>query len=194
MSVDAAALAASLQALGADPAMTASVSPLSGRLARIVGAAQDLLAVNAVGVLLLGSAHGMRTAAATGPVAAALERSQESLALGPGMDAVTSGKVVRVTDLADDSRYATLWSAVEFSGSRSVLAAPIFARGTVIGNLNAIRSDAHAWTDFEANATAQFADFVGSLVDLAAIAAEAEYAAQIRAARLAPVGDDEIAE
>ena len=137
---------------------------LSHQLGVLVGAAVELLDVDAVGVLLLDDADRIRTAAVTAPSAAALETAQERLLLGPGVDVQRLRRVVTVSDLADDPAYRPLWDQVSGAGVRGVLSAPVWVGHEVVGNLNAITERVHEWSDVERRAGAAYASLVGQLL------------------------------
>jgi len=137
---------------------------LSHQLGVLVGAAAELLGVDAVGVLLLDEADRIRTAAVTGPSATALETAQERLLIGPGVDVQRLRRVVTVSDLAEDPAYRPLWDEVAGAGVRGVLSAPVWIGHEVVGNLNAITEGVHDWSDAERRAGAAYASLVAQLL------------------------------
>jgi len=141
---------------------------LGERLSAVVTAAADLLRVESVGLLLLDDADRVRCVAATGDAAEVLERAQETLVVGPGVDALTGRETVAVTDLADEPRYEPLWSAVAGHGVRAVLAAPITLGGQVVGNLNALELQPHPWSAVQRRCAEAFAGIIGQMLGLAA--------------------------
>jgi GAF domain-containing protein len=144
---------------------------LSHQLGVLVGAAAELLGVDAVGVLLLDEADRIRTAAVTGPSATALETAQERLLIGPGVDVQRLRRVVTVSDLAEDPAYRPLWDEVAGAGVRGVLSAPVWVGHEVVGNLNAITGRVHEWSDAEKRAGAAYASLVAQLLVAATRAA-----------------------
>ena len=157
---------------GPDPAdgLTADalVGSLSEQLDAVVSAAAELLHVECVGLLLLDDADRVRCVAATGPAAEVLERAQERIAVGPGIDALGDRGIVAVTDLADEPRYAPLWREVAGHGVRAVLAAPIRLDDQVVGNLNALDPQPHPWSAAQQRSAETMAGIVGQLLGLAA--------------------------
>jgi len=168
VAVDDRALARSLREL------TATITPVatvSEQLHVVVGAAAELLGVDCVGVLLLDDLDRIRTVAASGPAAAALEAAQEHLQAGPGVDVLTEGRVLRVDDLAAAPGYGVLWSQLSGAGVRGVLSAPVVVRGEVVGNLNAVTAQRHHWSAAESLAAEAFASLIGQLLHAATSAA-----------------------
>lgn len=144
---------------------------LSHQLGVLVGAAAELLGVDAVGVLLLDEHDRVRTAAVTAPSATALETAQERLLIGPGVDVQRLRRVLTVTDLAEVPAYRPLWDEVAGSGVRGVLSAPVWVGEEVVGNLNALTERAREWSDAERRAAAAYASLVGQLLAAATRAA-----------------------
>ncbi len=169
--LDDAALARSLRELTERLTVDVLAGPLSSQLAAVVSAAAELLGVDSVGLLLLDDTDRVRTEASTGRAAERLERAQEKVAVGPGVDALTARAAVAVVDLAAEPRYGPLWEEVAGHGVRAVLAAPVRLDGQVVGNLNAVVPDPHDWSTAERRSAEVLADVVGQLLGLAAAAA-----------------------
>ncbi len=144
------------------------VQTVSRQLEVLVGAAVELLRVDAVGVLLLDEADRMRTVAVTGPAAAALEMAQERLQIGPGVEVQALRRVVSVPDLAADLKYGALWREVADAGVCGVLSVPVWVQHEVVGNLNAITEQAHDWSEAEQRAGEAYAGLVGQLLLISA--------------------------
>jgi len=159
-------LATSLRELG-DRLDGTQIEPLGTRLGTVVSAAADLLGVESIGLLLLDDTDRIRSVASTGPAARVLELAHEKVVVGPGVDAL-NGEMLAVTDLAAEPRYAVLWREVAGHGVRAVLAAPVRLGELVVGNLNAVLPEPHAWTPAERRSAAAFAGIVGQLLGLAA--------------------------
>ena len=143
-------------------------SALADRMARVVESAAEVLGVDSVGLMLLDQQHTLRTAGYTGSTASELEQVQIEIGEGPGIDASESAETVAVADLAESPSYARLWRRLANSGVRAVLASPVRVWGRVIGNLNAIRKEAHRWTENEIRANEAYAKVIGMAFDLAA--------------------------
>lgn len=173
MSIDEQALESSLQSLTAGFRPGLGGAALSVELSRLVSAAAEVLKVDCVGLLMLDDHDRIRTVAATGPAAAALEAAQEELHVGPGVDGISLRESVVVADLAARAEYAALWRRVGDLGVRAVLSAPIWVGEELVGNLNAVTPDPHDWTPSEIRAGAAFASVVGQLLRLGAVAGAA---------------------
>src|SRR5215213_9024559 len=124
-------------------------SALADRLARVVESAVEVLRVDSVGLMLLDQHDALRPAGFTGFAASALEQVQIEIGEGPGIDASKRAETIAVTDLAEAPCYARLWRRLANTGVRAVLASPVRVWGNVIGNLNAVRSQPHRWTETE---------------------------------------------
>ncbi len=130
----------------------------------LVSAAADLLKVDCVGVLLLDEAGRVRTVAASGPAAAALEAAQEQWQCGPGVDVLATGQVLAVVDLATAPEYRRLWPQLADAGVRGVLAAPVVVRNEVVGNLNAVTGQRQHWSDADRRGAQALAGLIGELL------------------------------
>jgi len=165
--VDDGALGRSLCDLSDRLDIDAPVEPLGLRLAAVVSAATELLHVDSVGLVLLDDVDRVRSVASTGRAAEVLEKAQERITVGPGIDALT-GEMVAVADLAAVPRYGALWREVAGQGVRAVLSAPIRVGEDVVGNLNALVRSPHTWSAAQRRSAEAFAGIVGELLGLAA--------------------------
>jgi GAF domain-containing protein len=161
------ALAHSLRELVDHLAPDAFVGELSAQLAAVVVATARLLGVESVGILLLDDADRVRSVAASGPAAEALETAQERVAVGPGLDAL-QGAMIAVPDVAAEPRYAPLWQEIADCGVRAVLAAPILLGAQVVGNLNAVVPDPHVWSTAQQRSAEAVAGIVAQMLGLTA--------------------------
>lgn len=168
MPIDQAALSRSLAQLTAGLTTVPSAAALTSRLAVVVSAAQDVLCVEAVGLLLLSDGGKLRTVATTGPASATLEKAQEDLGVGPGVDTVRTQATVAVADLRAEAAYAPLWEGVDGAGVRAVVSAPVTVGRQVVGNLNGMRPQPHQWSSGEVSAVEAFAGVVGALLAMSA--------------------------
>jgi GAF domain-containing protein len=80
---------------------------------------------------------GAVTAAHVGEVAVQVDLLQYELGSGPCLDASRGGVVVRVDDLAEDTRFGRVGPRAAELGVRSCLAVPLPYQGTSIGALSA---------------------------------------------------------
>ncbi len=137
--------------------------PLLDQLRRVVAAADDVLGVDGVGVLLLDDRDAVRSVASSGPRGRALEMAQQELGVGPGVDTVRHGRTVVVTDLARGA-YAALAERLFETPVRAVVSAPIRVRDRVVGNLNVLRAEPGEWSAGQVRAAEAFAELIGVLL------------------------------
>jgi GAF domain-containing protein len=172
MPIDQLALASTLQHLLSTIDLPAGTdgAALIANLNRVMDAAREVLHVDGAGLMLVDDAGGLRVVGVTGPATEALERSQQQLGVGPGIDCVRSGATVMVSDLADHADYLPLWRWLESQGRgsdvRAVLSAPVRVAGDTIGTLNALRSQPHEWIAEESRAVEAYANIIGVLLRL----------------------------
>jgi GAF domain-containing protein len=133
-------------------------APLSDGLRTLVGAAEQILAVDCVGVLLVDEDEQLRSVASSRPVVEVLEQAQQQLGVGPGVDSVRTSTTVAVDDLSGHEQYRSLATAVASSGVRAVLSAPVWV---------------HEWTDSDIKAAESYADVVATMLQLTAKAQNA---------------------
>ena len=166
--IDDDALARSLRELTDQLSPDALVRPLTAQLAAVVSATARLQGVESVGILLLDDADRVRSVAASGRAAEALESAQERVRVGPGVDALVEKTTVAVEDVAAEPRYAALWQEIAGRGARAVLATPIWLDGQVVGNLNVAVPDPYVWSDPQRRSAEAVAGIVGQMLGLAA--------------------------
>lgn len=135
-------------------------------LTAVIGAAELILGVDCVGVLLIDEDDHLRSVASSGPAAAALERAQLELGVGPGVDTVRTSETVAVNDLLADGYYGPLAREVGELGVRAVVSAPVWVNGAVAGNLNVMRFGAYEWSLDDISAAEAYADVVASLLQV----------------------------
>jgi GAF domain-containing protein len=167
--IDEAALETSLSTLMHGVENDASIGVLTAGMSRVIGAARQMLHVDGLGVLLVDESQHVRAVAADGPLSAALESAQEELGVGPGIDVLSTGQPVAVTDLPEVHRYGKLWCALEGTGVRAILSVPIRVSGRVTGNLSALDAEPHTWSAEELTAARAFADVVSTLLGLGSV-------------------------
>jgi transcriptional regulator with GAF, ATPase, and Fis domain len=105
-------------------------------LARVTGAAVELIeGVDHADVLLIdGSKY--RSVAATSPVPVRLDTAQCELQQGPCLEAATADAVIRSTDVLHDSRWPKLGSVAAEFGIRSMLCYQLYTDARGSGALN----------------------------------------------------------
>jgi GAF domain-containing protein len=172
MPLDHHALAASLSALNAaaGPPTIVDRRTLEDRLAEVLTAACDMLDVDSMGLMLLDDAGVLRVAGASDPPAIALERVQQRLSEGPGVDCVRRGDTVAVDDLSGSDAYADVWAALEPIAARAVLSVPVCVGESVAGTLNALGTRPRRWTADSIRATEAYAGVIAVLLRLSAAA------------------------
>jgi GAF domain-containing protein len=161
---------------------------LLGRVERVLAAAEGVLGVDRVGLMLLDEHDRLQVVGASDPASGRLERGQQQLGIGPAVDSVRSAQPVAVSDLAESGReqpeYAPLWEWLQHehrtagNGApgepriegllRSVLSVPVRARGRVLGSLNLVRSRPGTWSKEQLRAGQAYADVIGVLLSLSA--------------------------
>ena len=178
VAIDQRALASTLQTLLAtlDVPVEIDERALVERLDRVMDAAQQVLQVDGIGLLLLDRTERLRLIGASDPAGAALERGQQELSLGPAIDCVCGNRTVSITDLAARDDYAPLWqwleqhlgTAGEAAPVRAVASVPVCVAGRVVGTLNVLRNEPWQWTVEDTAAVEAYANVIGVLLRLAA--------------------------
>ncbi|MFS0699537.1 diguanylate cyclase [Cellulomonas sp. 179-A 4D5 NHS] len=140
-------------------------------LRQLCRVASQVVPVDGVGVMGVPDDQGHRPRArfvdAVGPVNAA-EELQESLQEGPCRDAIDSGEIVVIDDLAGMQR---VWSGFAPAAVRqalgAVIAIPLRSRGRVWGTLDLYRHEHGPWTVDEIRAGRMLADVAVSYLVMA---------------------------
>jgi hypothetical protein len=117
--------------------------------------------------MLSGADGRQRAVGASNPLGAALERGQEEIGAGPGIDSVRDGRPISVGDLRDGP-WPGLVGAVGDGGPMAVLSVPVAVSGTAVGNLNLLLRRAHRWTPAEISAAQAYAGLVATTLLIAA--------------------------
>jgi GAF domain-containing protein len=167
------------------------VEPGEGDLAEVLqraaAATQAISAVDGAGLLLLDDDGLLRWVAVTSRAAQALERAQQDLGEGPGLDATADEREVASADIAADPRWPKLAAALADRPVRSVLSVPVRLKGRAFGALDVYSSIPHEWNDEEVRSIAALTDVIADLLEAAAHAeeqagraAQLEYALEAR--------------
>jgi anti-anti-sigma regulatory factor len=154
---------------------------LLGRLEQVLAAAEALLHVDRIGLMLLDEHDRLQVVGASDPASSRLERAQQQLGVGPAIDSLRTAQPVAVADLAasrdgEHPHYGPLWEWLQGDSStsadealvRSVLSVPVRARGRVVGTLNLARSRPGGWGERQLVACQAYADVIGVLLTLSA--------------------------
>ena len=113
---------------GGDP--TELVSRVCDEAARIVPAAKD------AGVIVVGPDRKLKTVFATGPVPRHLDELQMSLDSGPCLTAARKQIVVRMHDIAADTRWTTFREAALKCDVASMVCVPMYVDDHLLGTLS----------------------------------------------------------
>ncbi|MFF5078404.1 GAF domain-containing protein [Actinoplanes sp. NPDC000266] len=173
MPVDQKALATSLETLST-AGLSADHRSLEDRLDQVLAAARDMIHVDGVGLMLLNEENELRVAGASIPAGLALERAQLRVGCGPAIDCVREDRAVAVPDLAADDDYAPVWAELRTGEkpARAVLSVPVLVAGSVVGTLNALRSQPQAWEVDSVRAAEAYAGVISVLLRLGVNAQE----------------------
>jgi GAF domain-containing protein len=177
--VDPQALASTLQVLlnSVDVPDGLSDQAMIERLDRVIDAAEHVLEVDGVGLMLLDEHGVLRVVGATDAAGDALERGQLRLEVGPAIECMRQDDAVMVADLADEENYAALWQWLvadsrreDLAGVpvRAVLSVPVRVAGRAVGTLNAFRSQPQRWVSEQTRAVEAYAGIIGVLLRLGA--------------------------
>jgi GAF domain-containing protein len=106
---------------------------------RVVPEAQD------VGVIVIDPDKNLRTISATGPVPQQLDELQMQLGTGPCLTAARKQIVVRMHDIAADTRWTTFCDAAQQCGVASMLCVPLYVDEQTLGTLSLYGDRSHAF-------------------------------------------------
>src|SRR6059058_979645 len=109
---------------------------LSGILEQVVHLARRVLPTTVEASITLVSDAKPETAAFTAPIALALDERQYETERGPCLDAATTGQRIRITEMAQETRWPQFTEAAADSGVHSSLSIPLPIQRQVTGALN----------------------------------------------------------
>lgn len=166
--VDQNALQRSVQELLArvDAVRPAGSQPVSEGLKAVIGAAERILGVDCVGILLLDEDDRLRSVASSDSIGAALDQAQQDMGEGPYVDSVRTASTVAVVDLQAAGDHAGLAAQIDRLGVRAAVSAPVWVNGAVAGNLTAMHRGSHEWRADEIAATETFADVIAAFLQI----------------------------
>jgi GAF domain-containing protein len=163
-----------------------SRSQVLGRLEQALSAAEGVLGVDRVGLLLLDENDDLQVVGSSDAASDRLERAQQRLRVGPAWDSLQGDHAVAVPDLGaageGDGGYGALWRWLQHperdgqaaravpaaAQVRAVLSVAVRSRGHAVGTLNAMRAQVGPWTDRQIGAVQAYADVIGTLLTLSA--------------------------
>lgn len=121
---------------------------LQATLDTVVRAAVDTVpGAQAAAISEIQRRREVRTLAATGELARAMDHAQHDLGEGPCLDTLYEHRTVRLPDLATERRWPRFAARARELGVGSVLAVQLFVDGTDLGALNLVSRAAHAFSD-----------------------------------------------
>ena len=140
---------------------------LDERLDQALSAAVELFGVDGAGIMLATEEGTLRFIAASGPAGRALEKAQESLNEGPGVECTRIRAVISIADLGASGRWPDLMPLLRPHAVGGVLSAPIWLRGQPAGNLNLFFHRAHEWSERDGEAISAYAGVVTAFLRIA---------------------------
>lgn len=142
-------------------------------LQTLVHRSTEVLDVEGIGVMLLDERNRLSVIATSDAAVGRIEEAQIGLDDGPCVDALRTGRVVVVPDLATDDRYPRLGPLADGQGVRGVLSVPMRAHDTTIGAMNLYRSSVGRFDDGLVQLARLFADTASAHLVSAARTADA---------------------
>jgi GAF domain-containing protein len=109
---------------------------LSAILEQVVHLARRVLPTSVEASITLVSAAKPETAAFTAPIALALDERQYETERGPCLDAAMTGQRIRITEMAEETRWPQFTETAAESGVHSSLSIPLPIQRQVTGALN----------------------------------------------------------
>jgi GAF domain-containing protein len=111
------------------------VAAVCAEAVRLVPAARD------AGIIITGPHRDLETVATTGPVPERLDRLQQQSGSGPCLTAARKQIVVRIHDVATDTRWDRFREAAVQCGVSSMLCLPLYVEDRVLGTLSLYGSE-----------------------------------------------------
>lgn len=141
------------------------------------------LDVDGAGITLHMPSGDTEYVTATDPVSLQVEEQQDALKQGACIDAIHSGEVVAVGDLANESRWPEYRPAVLEAGFHAVAGVPIPFQGRNLGAINLYANSSRAWTTDEFDAARLLAGLAaGYLINTHLLATTQTLAGQLQQA------------
>jgi GAF domain-containing protein len=160
-----------------------SASPLTEILQRTVDLAQAVIDQQVEVSMTLITGDEATTPAATAGWAVTLDEVQYDQGYGPCLDSARAGHLVRIDDMATDSRWPQFAAAAHEAGLVSSLSVPLPAQRHVIGALNVYARRPRVITDERERLAEQFASYAAVAIGNTALyLTSAKFAEQMREA------------
>lgn len=138
---------------------------VAGSLAYLLSSCQDVLDVQAVGVMVAGRNGRLQLLAASTHRSAELELHQSQIDEGPCVDAAESGQSVAVVGEGPaNERWPQFGPKMVAAGFRAVHSAPLRDGDSTVGAMALFRSDEIAFDAAEDEAAQAYADLVSRIV------------------------------
>jgi GAF domain-containing protein len=146
---------------------------LARTLQQVVDAAEELLDVDGVGLMLADSNGQLRRASASNQQVQTIEEHQERAALGLAAAALAKRNPVSIRDAHQDSDDYGLYTVLNDARMVAALSVPVDLDGDPIGTLGVYSATPRDWTDNKVSAVQAYAGIVASLL-AAAVAAHVQ--------------------
>ncbi|SHN84122.1 GAF domain-containing protein [Geodermatophilus obscurus] len=148
-------------------ALLASGGDLESFLGDLVSlAARQVVSAEACGLTLSRDAAGV-TVASSGPLAQRADERQYEVDTGPCLEAMRTGTVVRVTDMATEERWTPYPARAAELGVRSSLSLPLVVEGRSSGALNLYATEPGVFTAADEAAAARWAEQITGALTVA---------------------------
>jgi GAF domain-containing protein len=139
--------------------LTVSTRPLTEILQRTAELARAVIAAPGAVSVTLVDGEKATTPAATDAWAVTLDEAQYRHGYGPCLDSARAGQLVRVEDMAAESRWPEFAAAARQTGVLSSLAVPLPAQRHVIGTLNVYACRERSFTEERVELAERFASY-----------------------------------
>ncbi|MEN3358023.1 MAG: hypothetical protein V7637_2005 [Mycobacteriales bacterium] len=158
-------------------------------LNEVIAAAQQILPVTGIGVMVVNTEHALRHVAASDESAQVLEDAQEQTGEGPCVAAFVLDHPVWTTDLRGDDRWPRLRERIGRGRVRAVLGIPMHMGGLPIGTIDAYQDHPSDWGSDAITTLTRFGTVIENLLAASVglhrgdtLAAQLQYALDYRTA------------
>jgi GAF domain-containing protein len=154
---------------------------LRAALHEVTEACVDLFGVSGSGIMLADEQNISRYVAASDGPGRVLETLESELGEGPCTESFVLSAAIAVTDLATESRWPVMATAIRPYPVHAVLGVPVRLGGVTVGTLDVYKDHPSEWDESERAALTRFSTIVGTLLSSALSAHEAnELAGQLQ--------------